>query len=462
MKQFIRLLLIVLIIELGYCGFLVAKRLSRPVPVLPDAKYMDPLMLEDYTSLAKKAENGFSEDWTRLGQALLGQGFYSYAEQCFHQAAEMDPSNLVAKVSYAFCLERTGRMEQSTAEYEKLLPVKTREKVMFANRNHFLYAIGRNYLRSENAEKAEAAFRDNMDFQPARYQLAKLMVRSGRAEEALPLIERNLADVPNSLKFLQLKSKALEALGRTEDSIQAAENVERALAIVPVNLNTDLVKPYAVRHGIEKELDIYNRLIQQNDMDTLAIKLDEIHDLINNRPIPQHKAILTSMIEVEFQRNNPDRMLALIDQLKKIGIENPDLIQFRAGAYILKGEEAKAAEILEQVAQIMPTVEIHQTLANYYQAEKQIEKRDYHLAKAAKLESMMAFRSNRLPAAQEAGARSVKLNPNDAQAWFYLAESERFLDHPAQAKKAYQRCLKLNPNYGRAIRALERMNDELN
>ena len=342
MKQFIRFLLLLLVIELGYCGFLVAKRLSRPLPVLPDAQYVDPVMMEDYQELARQAETGSSQEWLKLGQAFLGQGFYSYAENCFRQAAEMAPDNLEAKASYAFCLERTGRTQASTLEYEKLVPLKIKRAAPFASRNHFLYEIGKNYLREENAERAEEAFRKNKDFQPAEYQLAKLLVRSGRAEEALPIINSNLSDIPNSLNFLFLQSRALEELGRKEEALQAAEKVERAFDIVPMNFNTQFLKPFSVRHGIEKELETYNYLIQQNDMDTLAQKLDEIFQLINDRPMPQHKSALISMVEVEFQRKNPERMLLLIEKLKTLGIENADLLQFKAGAYMLQGELEKS------------------------------------------------------------------------------------------------------------------------
>lgn len=460
MKQLVRILLLLLVIELGYCGFLVAKRLSRPLPVLPNAEFVDPLMMTDFRELARQAENGASQEWVRLGQALLGQGYYSYAENCFRQAVVQDPSNLIAKVSYAFCLERTGRTHESTLEYEKLVPLKAERPVQFANKNHYLYAIGRNYLREENGAKAEAAFRENANFQPAQYQLAKLLVRSGRSEDALPLINRNLTEFPNSLKFLLLKAEALEALGREQEAIQAAEKVERSLAIIPLNFNTELIKPYSVRHGIEKELEAYNYLIQQNDMDSLAKKLDEISQLVGDRPMPQYKATLISMVEVEFQRKNPERMLLLIDQLKKSGIENADLLQFRAGAYMLKGEMEQAVPMLERVAQMSPTIEVHQSLANYYAQQHDTVKRDEHLAKMALLQALIAFRNNQLPAAEEAIQRSVELNPRDPQAWFYYAETKRFLGEQGSAETAYKRCLELNPNHGRSLRKLARLSPD--
>lgn len=457
MIQLIRLFMILLAVELGYCGYLIADRMARPLPVLPDAQFIDPMLMTEFQELAKQAESGSSKEWIRLGQAYLGQGFYSYAENCFHQARQMDPNDALAQASYAFCLERTGRMQASTPEYEKLEAFNGSTDVPFANRRHYLYAIGRNYLREENAVKAEELFRKNNGFQPADYQLAKLLVRSGRAEEALPYIERNLAKTPNSLVFGQLQAQALESLGRLEEAKQARDQVEHALYLVELHFNTSFLTPYSKRHGIQKELEVYNQLIERNDMNYLAQKLDELLKLVNER-LPQYQATLTSMLEVEYQRKNPELILKLIQKLKANGVVNAETLQFEAGAYMLSGDMEKAVPLLQRVLEMSPTIEVHQTLADYYEQQQDLEKRDYHQAKMALLIAMMSFRNNQMKTAEEAIERSVDLNPEDPQAWYYAAEIKRLLGDQAAAKAAYQKCLKLNPNHGRAIRELELLN----
>lgn len=454
MIVFVRFLLILLVIELGTCGYLVAKRLSRHLPELPNAEFIDPLMMTDFQELAKQAETGSSKEWVRLGQALLGQGFYTYAEICYRQAAELDPSDEVAQASYAFCLERTGRTQASTLEYEKLKSFSGESAFPLARRDFYLYSIGRNYLREENQIKAEETFRQNLGFQPAEYQLAKILVRSDRTEEALPIIESNLKKSPNSLYFRFLQSKAFESLGRMAEAKQAADRVERAMYIIQLNFNINFVKPYSVRHGVQKEVQEYFKLIELNDMDTLASKLDKIIQLIGERPMPQHRATLVRMLEVEFQRKNPQRMLMLLDELNQYGIEDADVLQFKAGAYLLSNETEKAIPLLKRTAEMSPTIEIHQTLANLYEQKNENKKRDMHQAKMALLSAMMAFRNNQLAEAESSIQRSVKLNPDDAQAWFYTAETSRHLGNQEAARAAYARCVELNPNHGRALREL--------
>lgn len=462
MIVFVRFLLILLVIELGTCGYLLAKRLSRHVPVLPDAEFVDPLTMSDFQELAKQAENGSSQEWVTLGQALLGQGFYTYAEICYRQAVEIDPADRVAQASYAFCLERTGRTQASTQEYEKQDSYQEKSSFPLANREFYLYSIGRNYLREENVAKAEETFRQNLDFQPAEYQLAKILVRSDRSAEALAIIEKNLQKSPDSLFFRLLQSRAFESLGRMAEAKQAADRVERAMYIVQLSFNINLVKPYSVRHGVQKEVQEYFQLIELNDMDQLARKLDKILELIGERPMPQLRSTLVRMIEVEFQRKDPERMLMLLDQLNQYGIQDADLLQFKAGAYILTGEMEKAIALLQRVAKMSPTIEVHQTLANIYEQRKDEKKRDEHLAKMALLSAMMAFRNNQLQEAEKSIQRSIKLNPNDPLAWFYSAETSRQLGNLEAARTAYERCIKLNPNHGRALTELALLTPETN
>ncbi|MFK7778942.1 MAG: tetratricopeptide repeat protein, partial [Gimesia sp.] len=376
---------------------------------------------------------------------------------------EIDPADEVAQASYAFCLERTGRTKESTLEYEKLESISA-EKSNFplANREYYLYSIGRNYLREENVVKAEETFRQNSGFQPAEFQLAKILVRSDRSEEALAIIERNLERSPNSLFFRLLQTQAFESLGRMAEAKEAADKLERAMYIVQLSFNINLVKPYSVRHGVQKELQEYFKLIELNDMDHLARKLNKILKLIGERPMPQHRSTLISMIEVELQRKDPKRMLMLLDQLNQYGIEDADILQFKAGAYMLSGDMEQAIPLLQRVAKMSPTIEVHQTLANYYDQKKDTKKRDAHLAKISLLYAMIAFRNNQLPAAEESIQRSIELNPNDPQAWFYNAETKRVLGDLKAANTAYQRCIALNPNHGRALRELALLTPEKN
>ncbi len=457
MIHFVRLLLILLVVELGFCGYMVTQRLSRPVPVFPAFELSDSLLKEDLLALAQEAEKGGSREWINLGEAFLGQGFYSYAENCFQQAIKLDPQSALAQASYAFCLERTGQTQKSTREYHKLSELKPARSLPITSQNYYLYAIGKNYLREENTEKAEEIFRKNSGFALADYQRAKLMVRSGRSAEALPLIEANLKEIPDSMRFRLLQSQALESLGREEEARQAANRAERARSLLPFSFNTEYLTPFSTRYGIEKELDAYDSMTKWSTMDQLAEKLDDVLAQIDSQQTPQYKVSLTNLLEVEFQRENPERMLAVLEKLKAFGVENAATLQYRASAYMLQGKMEQAVPLLQRALKMSPTMELHEMLAEYYAEQNKIEKRDYHLAESAFRLAMHHFYNNQLEAAETAISRSVELNPLNARAWFYYAEIKRLLGEQESARTAYQKCLKQNPNHGRALARLTRM-----
>ena len=65
-----------------------------------------------------------------------------------------------------------------------------------------------------------------------------------------------------------------------------------------------------------------------------------------------------------------------------------------------------------------------------------------------------ALQHNRLDEAHSALDQAVAMVPDHVSAWFYLAETCRFLDRQGQAEHAYRKCLELNPDHGRALRGL--------
>ena len=66
-----------------------------------------------------------------------------------------------------------------------------------------------------------------------------------------------------------------------------------------------------------------------------------------------------------------------------------------------------------------------------------------------------AFLRNDLPVALTDLEPAAKAAPDSALVWFYLGEARRFTGDRDGARDAYQRCLKLQPNHGRAFAALQ-------
>jgi cytochrome c-type biogenesis protein CcmH/NrfG len=62
-----------------------------------------------------------------------------------------------------------------------------------------------------------------------------------------------------------------------------------------------------------------------------------------------------------------------------------------------------------------------------------------------------AYRQDRLEAARELLEEAVALAPGEARSWYYLGEIHRAQGSDNDARAAYQRCVALDPDHGRAL-----------
>lgn len=417
----LRLLLVALGIQVVGVGYLAVRQLSRPVPRLPDISATDPYLMEDLQRLAEAVPTGGIPAWMELGQALLGQGYYPHAELCFQYVTRKQPENRLALASLAFCQQRTGRTAESLATYAELLSdwkAETSEEQ--TERATYLYDMGRSYLRQENATSAEELFRANPDLIPARYQLAKLLVRSERAEEALPIIEGVLARRPESLKFRDLQYRAYLTLGREEEADVAAQLLERSRHVVPLNPGMDFVEQYHIRFGMNQRIEEFNELAATDDMDRIADRLEELLSHERSRRTPHDSIFYFRLLEVELTRERPDRMQAILQELRSLGEQNAELLRYEGEMHALRGELEAAVASWQRVVRMDPFNEdAHLRLAEHFQQVGDEAGQNRHRAALLRIQAEELFHSNQLPAARQAVQAALELNPEDSRALHY-------------------------------------------
>ncbi|MEZ5947686.1 MAG: hypothetical protein R3C12_00295 [Planctomycetaceae bacterium] len=100
--------------------------------------------------------------------------------------------------------------------YEQLVPNETGEK-----RQECLFAIGRNYLREEESLKAEQVFEENYDYIPAKLLWNRLLVKTGRAGQALPFIE-DFLHAPQFTPLSATSARSLPAAGTTRQGSRSS------------------------------------------------------------------------------------------------------------------------------------------------------------------------------------------------------------------------------------------------
>ena len=454
MQIMIRLLMVIITTEIVCSGYWAAQQLGQYVPVLPEITFDDPLLAAELKALAETARQGESQDWQLLGEGLLGQGFYGEAELAFRQAVQMDPKNSMAQYNLAFCIDRTGRIAESTHEYLKAAKLAKPSESLIGSRESCIYQVGRNALRLENPAEAEEIFLDGIGFLPAVYQYSKLLVRSNRPAEAMPKINHGLSVFPNSVKFTALKMRALEQLGYFLEAEKEARFLERCESVMPTDFSIILVTPLNANLGIQHEEEISEQLWADQSLDLIAEKMNELLLLLGPTSHQKKYALRKSLIKVEYERQNANSMLELILHAHADGDFDAELLQSEGDAFALKEDWERAVSLWLRALRMSPNVTLHQKLAQFYETKKDTSSRDKHLGYAALLKAKEKYFKNQLEDSREAIRQAEKMLPEIATVWYYSAEIERALKNPDQAQANYALCLEFDPTHGRAVRAL--------
>lgn len=439
----------VLLLVLMFEGIFVAVgawgRLDRTEPPVVDPRRLDPVTAADIQRLWEAARDGQLEDWRTLAEAYLGNSYYVEAEQCFHHVAEQNPADTQAIYARGFCLERVGETTAAIAVLTQAVEQADDE----LSRTCW-YQIGRCYLREEKAEEAEAAFRRVRGFHPASFQLAKLLIRSGRADEAIPLIDEVLAAVPNSLKMLQQKRYAAEALGKAELARQLRDQEERAAYQLVLEYGQRFISMFSVQSGLSQML---SKAIAVRDDGALAQRqaaLREPLQVVLDNQLWQYQSVLLAAAHVELGLGNLDRSKELLEVIEKDTHADVKVLELRAMFAEAEGDLPTAHALWERSAGLTLSSETYERLAGW-KGEVDVAARRRHLALAHLRAGIDAWRKNDIEEAAELLKGCEPELAEDDLYLFYLGETKRLLGQRDGAEMAYERCLMVNPDHGRSL-----------
>jgi len=457
MRIVVRILLVLVVIELIACGAYLALRPGKATAIVPDVELFDPLIMPELQELAERAEQTGGTAWREFAEGLLGKGFYAYAEVAFREAVRVDASDLEARFGLAFCLDRTGRLPESSVVYREVIDLPAKSEQHKLLKHHALYALGRNALRREDLRQAEEYFNSDLNFPPAAYQLAKLLIRENRVEEALPLISYMLKEIPYSLEFHFLAHRAQLALNQSGKADAAAAMIERSAHLVSLNFNTEYVDRFNKRLGMNKiTQQVTAAESKQNWLEMQAL-CQQIQELAGaNLPFEQYH-IHSDLPTVAVQLKQADVALPLVEQQLQAGQLNATLLELAGDALQQQGKSAEAAARWERALTLTPSLSLYQKLADYYNKTDDSDRARQYQARARWWEGVNAYRSNQPEVALAWFVQASRLDPQLASAWFYQGEMHYFLENKASASAAYRKCLQLDPGYGRAEDGLRRL-----
>lgn len=451
-----RFLTIAVVFEAILCGWFVVGRLVRPKAVIPAAFPDDPLLAGEFAALARRAERGGAGDWQFLGESLLGQGCYGHAERAFGRALELDPANVEAAYGLAFAVDRTGRVAEGNALYQRCLDIPDDPRSPSSKKPLALFAIGRNHLRLGDLPAAEAAFRRNEGFLPALFQLAKILHATGRPKEAAGLLAQLLAREPLSHELHHLRARVMESLGERAEQFVAAAMEERSAHLIETYFGTEYVRPFTNRHGLKKALDDYDARKASGPPAVMDAELAAIEEVVRDRRIPERLVAVSMRGERSLATGRPEAVPEIVRQIAEGGDAGSSRLLMEAAARQLRGDADGMRKLLEDAALLLPSPPVERALAEDCDRRGDAAGRDRHRAREYFLAAIATYRTNKLEPALELLKKSATLAPDVAKTWFHIGEMEYHLGRRDAADEAFRKALELEPGYGRARDYLDR------
>jgi len=161
-----------------------------------------------------------AEIYSDLGFIMARLGRSEDALADCRKALALDPNFASAHFNLAVAFVQAGRLEEAEVHYRRALPGRNTAET----HNGLGYVLA----REGRSDEAVAEFRKAIDadpkFTPADNNLADVLVKQGKLEEAAQYYERSLAERPSAAVYNAL-GVVLHRLGKTD---QAEEQFARA------------------------------------------------------------------------------------------------------------------------------------------------------------------------------------------------------------------------------------------
>jgi tetratricopeptide (TPR) repeat protein len=422
-------------------------RLSRDVPVsVPDLTAVDPVTADDLR--AKAALGHTSEQWSGLGEVYLATGFFPEAEACLREAAALAPQSADFAFKHAYALERLGRLEEAIAQYEAAV------RLNHPRAADCWYYVGKNHLRREQAGPAAAAFEQARALPGARYELARLQARAGQLAEADAEARRlseefSAASDPVGLRY---------RLALARNDFPAADVLADQFARRPQPLRTPFYTEVEwvteTANGVGRSR-WYHDAEREMQAGRIANAEAGLRKLLAVGWAPE---VADRLAEVLFATGRQREASEVLAEAVARGGPSFGRLWLLGQAYDATGQPARALETWERADRLAtgPWAQgLWQDLAGRYDRLG-----DRSKARAIHAQAHLAAGMNHLNAGRPGDAvpalrRAVEADPRLAHAWYALGEAHRAGHQPADARAAYERCLAIDPDHGRARRALK-------
>lgn len=439
-------LLGLLVIEAAVGAYLVAAHLNQPTPPVPDLAAVDKLTATDIRTLATRCRT--ADQWARLGEVYLATGFFPEAEACLREAAARNPTSASIAFKHAFALERLGKLPEANTKYEAAVAL-----------NHprtadCWYYIGKNHLRQDNEAAATEAFQRAGDLPGARYELALGNARAGKATDALAEAKRLASEYPTAYPPISLQYRL--ALARNDASSAAALADAFALKRKPLPTPFDTEVDWVL--GTANQVG-QNGLFGEAGKAMQTRYFDQAEKLLRSALAADwNPEIADKLADVLFALGKREEAVTHLDEAVERGRPSFELLWRLGQAHAAQNRKAMAVKLWQRAAGMATgpgARDLWQDLAAHHDRVGDTALAKGFAARAALAAGITAFGEGEPGNALQAFKKAVGLDPQLAHAWFWLGEAHRASGQPAEAREAYEHCLQINTNHGRARRAMK-------
>lgn len=171
-----------------------------------------------------------------LAEALYMKGDDAGAEQYYRKAAEIDPAAPDVQIGLGRAVFNQGRYEEAEAYYRRAAELDPQYK-------GYLLELGTRYEEKDKAEAAIRIYRLFLDKAVVQERLGHLLLRLGRAEEALPHLQQAVSLSPTQANRFALAMAYI----KTRQPDKALPLLEQVLAEDPKNYDVLMIRGRLLR-----------------------------------------------------------------------------------------------------------------------------------------------------------------------------------------------------------------------
>ena len=443
------LLIGLLVVELAVGGYLVVTRLGRPPVPQVDVRRLPPATAAAIRHLESQADSDRPAAWRELGEAYLAYGYLPEGEVVLARAVALDETNEAVRWMHARCLERLGRIDEAIAEFERVASGSD------AGRDPDCWQrIGKCQLRAEQPEKAIAAFEKALPSSLAEFELARVLLRTGRVDEGMKHIEQLRRTQPLDIFVETVAVEGARLQGDLFRMAVAEERAERGTGEMEQQREWKDLELIRSRYGLMAELAECSAELEARRAAQAVARFETV---LQTNPPEVTEVLLTNGLQMTYLAQD------LSTASRWVASFEPRLAISPLARHILGemewngGSRQRAREWLAASQKMQPKSEVASRLAELSEDKGSAERRAEYRSEVFWLEGVDAYRIGSFEAAEGHLQEAARRRPQDPLPEFYRGEIALAQGEWSTAEKAYGRAIARNPHCGRAhdrLRAL--------